>query len=403
LAVASSCWAQLPVDIHRIAGRASDRLKEAERRVRIARGASLRAPKEPEEVAVIDAAAKTYAGYFLPEIIGAPRITTLTENGNDVLIARWSNASSEVIIWDTPEDISFILKLPPHRWSNDSSIRSTFDTVWRPPSAESTVLAVSLNVAMDPLTHRWIGTGGIQTKSGPRQFALGHWANWIDFWETATASYLSLGIDRQFLQLIPERFPPLESRVGMWSKQRLLQELARQTGARRDSVLARELMKRDVSNDELLVLLESRRRRETGAVLKAVAESGEMTRFKVAVGEYLLKDSSGYLTKSMAASGWRPVNDSDVNFTNVALEMLRENAFAGGAFTYVATHGTNTILKAAQHHEEAAKHHRAAAEHHGSGDHHKAGHHAHVAQGHHVHAVHHAEEASKHHASEHAN
>jgi hypothetical protein len=340
LGIASSCLAQLPVDIHRIAGRASDRLKEAERRVRIARQASLRAPKAPEELAVIDTAATTYAGYFLPDIIGAPWITTLTEKGNDVLIARWTSASSELIVWDTPEDISFILKLPPHSWSSDSSIRSSFETVWRAPGAENSLLGVSLNVARDPLTQRWIGTGGIQTKSAPRQFGFDYWANWIDFWETATASYLSVGINRQFSQLIPERFPPLESRVGTWSKQRLLQELAHQTGARRDSVLAQELMKRDVSNDELLVLLESRRRRENGAVLKAVAESGEMARFKAAVGEYLLNDFSGYLTKSMTASGWRSVHDSDVNFTDVALEVLRENAFAGGAFTYVATHGT---------------------------------------------------------------
>jgi hypothetical protein len=55
---------------------------------------------------------------------------------------------------------------------------------------------------------------------------------------------------------------------------------------------------------------------------------------------------------------------------------------------------------AAEHHRKAAEHHKAAAEHHESGDHHKAGHHAHIANGHHIYATHHAEEASKHHAND---
>jgi hypothetical protein len=56
---------------------------------------------------------------------------------------------------------------------------------------------------------------------------------------------------------------------------------------------------------------------------------------------------------------------------------------------------------AAEHHEHAAHHHREAARHYESGDHEKAGHHAHVAHGHGVHATHHAHEAAKHHAEHH--
>jgi len=57
---------------------------------------------------------------------------------------------------------------------------------------------------------------------------------------------------------------------------------------------------------------------------------------------------------------------------------------------------------AAEHHENAAHHHREAARHYESGDHEKAGHHAHVAHGHGVHATHHAHEAAKHHAVHHS-
>jgi len=51
LAMATSCWAQLPVDIHHVAGRASDRLKETERRLYVAQHSVLREAKAPEEIA----------------------------------------------------------------------------------------------------------------------------------------------------------------------------------------------------------------------------------------------------------------------------------------------------------------------------------------------------------------
>ena len=47
--------------------------------------------------------------------------------------------------------------------------------------------------------------------------------------------------------------------------------------------------------------------------------------------------------------------------------------------------GTHHEL-AAEHHETAAHHHREAAKHYESGDHEKAGHHAHVAHAHELHA-----------------
>src|SRR5258708_24022849 len=62
--------------------------------------------------------------------------------------------------------------------------------------------------------------------------------------------------------------------------------------------------------------------------------------------------------------------------------------------------GVEHHLKAAEHHENAAKHHREAARHHDTGDHIKAGHHAHVPHGHTTHAVEHADHAVKHHADE---
>jgi hypothetical protein len=93
-AIASSCWAQLPVDIHQVAGPTSDRFAETERRLRIAQQSTLREAKTPDEIAAVDAAAKWYASWFVPKLAGVPQITTLTENGNDILIAGWSSASS---------------------------------------------------------------------------------------------------------------------------------------------------------------------------------------------------------------------------------------------------------------------------------------------------------------------
>lgn len=50
---------------------------------------------------------------------------------------------------------------------------------------------------------------------------------------------------------------------------------------------------------------------------------------------------------------------------------------------------------AAQYYEEAARQHREASKYYQSGDHEKAGHHAHLAYAHHLHAEQHAAEAAK--------
>jgi hypothetical protein len=249
-----------------------------------------------------------------------------------------------MIVWDTPADTSYIFRLTPHSWSSDSAIRSTFAGIVRQPGEPNAarITGVALNVARDAATQQWIGSGGIENPVPPRRFDAGK-SNWFDLWETPTASFISITLNRQLPQPIPERFPPLVSRVGAWSVSRLLDELTRNTGAARDSVLARELLTRDPTNDEFLDLLESRRRYENGVVLAELVAAHQVARFEAAIRQYLRHDFLGYYP---VTSAFRIVDRSGVDFTDVAMEVLRENSRAEGAFWYAAVHGSPTDYRA---------------------------------------------------------
>jgi len=338
-------WAQLKIDIHPVTGRASDRLKETERILRIAQRSPQRDANAPEELAMVEAIVKNYRLYFLPEIDSVPGIATLTEKGNDILVAQWTatgtDAFSKLIVWDTPESTSFIFKLPRHSRSDNSAIQATFEKLILPRAN-----GAALDVARDPQTQQRIGAGVLLISLPPRQFDTGY-ANWVDLWETADASYLCAKFSWDAvhnppgMRFIPERFPPLESRVRQWSKERLLDQLARGDRAQaRDRILGRELVTRDLNDDELLALLVSRRPSENGAVLQAVVDGGQLRRFSNAIRSYL----RGAQGESFGKHPNRPpflivLQAHDANFTDAALEVLSRGAGSDGAFLYVAEHG----------------------------------------------------------------
>jgi hypothetical protein len=352
LAVACA-WAQPKIEIHSVTGTASERLKEAERRVRIAQRASWRVASSKEEIAVVEEDASHYEAYFQPAIPSRPQIATLTEKGEDILVARWAmpadeRAFSELILWDTPHTASFIFRLPVRSWSNDSAISAAFEKLLSPAKTRGQLppsYGVSLNVASDPYTHRWIGAGGLLIRYFPRQFDMGY-LNWIDLWETATASYLSVTFRMDLdehpastSRLIAERFPPLEARIGQWSKLRILDELGSVGSMPRDRVLARELVRRDLTGDELLAALRKREFKENGELLHAVVDARLAPHFVGAIREYLLANPWSN-DRSLHPDPFNIVGQAEgVDFTDVALEVIRQGARSDGAFRYAVAHG----------------------------------------------------------------
>ena len=322
-------WSQPRVDIHAVPGRASDRLKEAERLWRKAQQSSWRNASAPEELAVVAAVVNIYQELFQPELRSAPRIATLTEKGQDILVAQWTpgdqSCFSELIVWDTPEHTSFIFRLPVHSWSSSPQIRSSFERLLLPPRSDGQTppaKGVTVNIARDPYTHQRVGAGGVLMNYMPRQFDIG---------------YLNFPSN---MRSIPERFPPLESRVGQWSNKRILDELI-PGGFRksnRDRVLANELLRRNLTDDELLSVLNRRKPDVSGIVLRTVVEEHQVVRFAGAIRRYLQGDRAG---ENKANLPFDIVDRTDeANFTEVALDVLRQDCRASPAFRYVAAHGT---------------------------------------------------------------
>jgi hypothetical protein len=161
LALIAACsWGQVRIEITPVTGRASDRLKEAQRRLQRVQQLVWREIRAPEERAVVEEARNSYRGFFLPEIGSEPRIATLTEDGIDILVARWTMpgdgiGGSELTVWDTPEVTYFIFRLPRASWSSDAAIRATFEKLVhaRPGTRTKVEFDVNANVARDPQTH----------------------------------------------------------------------------------------------------------------------------------------------------------------------------------------------------------------------------------------------------------
>jgi hypothetical protein len=116
--------------------------------------------------------------------------------------------------------------------------------------------------------------------------------NYFDLWETDGASYLAATF-KSPTEGIGERFPPLTSRGGQWSKERLLDELAPGgfQAVNRDRVLTEELLKRNVTGNELRLLLKRREPDPSGTVLLTIVSAHQVTRFLRVIREYLLTAS----------------------------------------------------------------------------------------------------------------
>jgi hypothetical protein len=347
-----AAWAQPAVDIHHVTGRASDRLTTAQRWWRTAQQAAWRDVKTPEERDVVGAIMEVYRGIFRPELSSAPKVVTLTENGQDILVARWTGQYSqgrvsELIVWDAPNQTSFIFRLQRGSWSSDAEIRLTFEQLLLPPAADGRTppaTSITANVAVDFLTGRLIGAGWFSMSYVPRQFDTGP-SDWFDLWGSDDSSYLAAGFARfaakgySWDMSIPERFPPLEARVGNWPTQRILDELSHGGFAAdsRDRILGRELMRREVAGEELLEVLRRRQPDVSGALLFVIVGEHQVAHFAGVIREYLRDDRGcGLCNEAFDIVG----KSDEVNFTDVALEVLRRGHVSLAPFAYVSDHGT---------------------------------------------------------------
>ncbi len=350
LALATCAWAQLRIETHHLTARASKRLVEAQRRLGMARRSSWRPAKSEAERGVVDAVISLYRSRFQPPIGSEARIVTLVEGGNDILAARWAGSDrsqfQELIVWDTPWATSFIFRLPDHRWANDAAIQRTFENLLVPAHPPAPLPDVVLTLARDPHTGLRIGAGGLNIPSIPRQFETGN-GNWLDLWETATASYLSVTFRCQHtpgfptgMKEIAERFPPLEVRAQQWTKPHLIREIGSGSPSlfpgNRAYVLARELAKRDLTEAELASVRPGSAR---NALLGVLVETRQVARYSRPIQKWLLEETRW--TGKGPVDLFMGVNRTqEADFTAAALEVLRREPRVEGAFRYAASHGS---------------------------------------------------------------
>lgn len=348
--------AQIKIDIHQVKGGASERLLEVERRWRVAQRVSYHAPSTPEEMTVLAALTKEYTQVFRPPLQASPLVATFTENGQDILVIRWRSLDDQlrepiVIVWNTPEETAFLFPLKPGSVKDDAAADCTFQSLLAPTGSDPSTRAargVSINIARDSVHRQTIAAGGLSIAYFPIQFDLGL-LNWFDLRETAGSSFLSVGFSQHVLYELPanlrsinERFPLLEKRVPGWTKQRLIRELdhhANLLTQLRDQILTKELLRRELTDDEMLTMLRSRDHDPNLTLLRAIVQTRQTLRYAGALRAYLeTAKAGGYWGQDSAFGAVEP--SAEANFTDVALSVLRRNPKAAPAFFYAARRGT---------------------------------------------------------------
>jgi hypothetical protein len=348
----ASGLAQPRLEIQHVSGPAASRLREAEGWWSTAHR-PWRTGSRPEEREVVTGIITTFNEYFQPDLDPAPKIATLTEAGKDILAARWvpghREIFTELIVWDTPDRTTFLFRLRHGAWSSEAVIQTSLDSLLRTLKADHhppLVTGVRLDIINDPKTQQWVGSGLLLMNTIPRPFSNGP-DSWFYIWDTADASFLAITFNwyrttgyPPNMREIGERFPPLTERARQWNKQRLIDELVPGgfDAMSRDRILTKELLMRDVTNHELLMLLRRRKSDISGTVLIAIVDLNQVSRFSAGIREYL---RTVVAPDAKSNNPFNILNRVDEpNFTDAAIDALHHDVRATPAFRYATKHGT---------------------------------------------------------------
>ncbi len=237
---------------------------------------------------------------FTAQIPEPVRVATLTENDEDVLVASFPVARRGVLhpvllwngaVWDTiifECDASQILS--PH------SLQKLIEDMltWSSPRLQGAKLSLRLP---PPATGIVLSGFGQPSPLIKLQFAEPD----VTFSGAIHGSYgyLSISIlwvmrDHYGGPRIPERFPPLETRVGQWSTSRLMAEAGRyppfNVDGRRDDIIIGELLRRnDFGPDQLEPVLRKIACLNEGAVLDGARAADRSEEFAAAIQAYFKK------------------------------------------------------------------------------------------------------------------
>ncbi len=274
-----------------------------------------------------------------------------TENGQDILFAGWSlddaAGPSTLAVWDATYFTAFffVWNRVPFTSARDAELFTQ-----RILPTEDLLSRLRVRMLWDGAKSKLYGDGvGTTIPYRVPVQILGA--------PVAPSSYVyALVVDKRLLErayatgghpgvlYVPERFPPLEERVGAWTKEKLVAELDNGnsgSAANRDEILLTELLARGLSPDEFRQIFAAPGPFRVEHVMKTVIETKRVPQYAGALRDVLLAQTSGppgsdetvrVILRSLQRS-------PDVDFCDVVSQFLARGAFAPSTFHYMAERG----------------------------------------------------------------
>jgi hypothetical protein len=267
--------------------------------------------------AALAAALTSARRLFTVETPEPGRIATLTEPGGDVLTAGWAPTRSSgplrpVLLWDDPNWETVIFECLAGQILSPQSLQKLSEDLLR--FDDDLFAGAKMYLRLPPPANGRVMVGFSQKSNViMRQFEFGPQVKFAGVLHGKYA-YLSVSFTSRMgsypsqFKGIPERFPPLEARIGAWPTRHLAEELMRPAEAplpsgpnfvadpgssgKRESVLVRELMTRsDFGPGDLKILLSQSNACASpylpGLLLKAAATAHRREEFAAAFDEHL--------------------------------------------------------------------------------------------------------------------
>jgi hypothetical protein len=313
-------------------------------------------PSGEWEQRLTDAAKKSIGAMITAvpgELIG---VNVGAYNGMDIMTSAWNTDSPGVRkIWvlDEPEYNTFVLECEPVPTSSGDSVKSLIGTFIK-PDEESFVRLARFEVGFSHIAKRLVA-GGYGSISPP----------YPNGGEIHVFVVRSPGVVLLMLQAgkrlfrypeeaayVPERFPPLSSRISVWSQAKLISEVGKMTAqpspiryfSNRDEILIQEIVNRGITDQQIETLMsppaeydEAYGRRVT-AVMKGVIESKQLERHRLAIENATLKigavrrDDNRYALESI----FRALRDQvQEDYTDLALSCLKICQLQFGPMLYL--------------------------------------------------------------------
>ncbi|HLJ48469.1 MAG TPA: hypothetical protein VKU01_20785 [Bryobacteraceae bacterium] len=291
----------------------------------------------------------------------ADGLYTLDDERGDTLVAHWNGGrvgrpEKAIWLWDTPFYTTIILELDPHTIDGDSILQYCEHLfAWDKFQVFSPVKSVKLQRV------RSGGNRSVTSIIEHRNTATGSYDVWLAALTDSIASHLAVAISKAIVydkyppdaDRVPERFPPLRSRLKNFSRAALFTELGKgydgsiaSYPARRDAILLDELAARGpIADDEVkrIVFLNPEKNDYGNAqvvnermnnLVQALTKSGQFARYAPTLTRILFQapQQSLILAEHHVVGA---MHSEHIDFSSDAINLLEQGRFVADALWYL--------------------------------------------------------------------